>query len=355
MYLSFHPEKLTGLKIMEGFGQSETTLVIGNLIGKSHKIGSMGKPVPIYNVDLVDPDGNSVGIGDPGEIVIHTENGAPCGLFCEYYNAPEKTTEVWHDGVYHTGDLAWRDEDGFFWYVGRVDDVIKSSGYRIGPFEVDFPDEVMTTDALVNTCMTAVLAQYPDLSDCIVIDELTASMAEEWKAQEFAVGKATRHFRSPMECIAWLNSLFASFTYPTGYDYGPGGAVSTSALNEKDLPPLRLGFSTVGRLWCTCSYSESMPYNIKAISAIGSAVLTSTSTATITAPFNPNIMPGEVIFIDSRYFKTRLNIDAVRDEYKNLGNLWYVIQTSFTFSTHTTNTMTLQLVNTTDKIAAMEG
>ena len=130
-------EKQTGLKIMEGFGQSETTLVIGNLIGKSHKIGSMGKPVPIYNVDLVDPDGNSVGIGDPGEIVIHTENGAPCGLFCEYYNAPEKTAEVWHDGVYHTGDLAWRDEDGFFWYVGRADDVIKSSGYRIGPFEIE--------------------------------------------------------------------------------------------------------------------------------------------------------------------------------------------------------------------------
>ena len=180
-------------------------------------------------------------------------------------------------------------------------------------------------------------------------------MAAEWKLQEFAVGKATRHFRSPMECIAWLNSLFASFTYPTGYDFGPGGAVSTASINTKSLPPLRLGFSTVGKLWCTCSYSESMPYNIKAIAAIGSAVLTSTSTATITAPFNPSIMPGEVVFIDSRYFKTRLNIEAVRDEYKNLGNLWYVIQVSFTFSTQTTNTMTLQLVNTTDKITAQEG
>jgi acetyl-CoA synthetase len=130
-------EKQTGLKIMEGFGQSETTLVIGNLVGKAHKIGSMGKPVPTFDVDLVDADGNSVGIGDPGEIVINTKNGAPCGLFCQYYNAPEKTAEVWHDGVYHTGDLAWRDEDGFFWYVGRVDDVIKSSGYRIGPFEIE--------------------------------------------------------------------------------------------------------------------------------------------------------------------------------------------------------------------------
>ena len=130
-------EKQTGLKIMEGFGQSETTLVIGNLVGKSHKIGSMGKPVPTYKVDLVDADGNSVPDGDPGEIVIHTENGAPCGLFCGYYNDEEKTNEAWHDGMYHTGDLAWRDEDGFFWYVGRVDDVIKSSGYRIGPFEIE--------------------------------------------------------------------------------------------------------------------------------------------------------------------------------------------------------------------------
>lgn len=227
--------------------------------------------------------------------------------------------------------------------------------YTLGAFEVDFPEEIMTTDKLISTCMQAILVKYPDLSDCIVVSELTASMPSDWRTQEFAVGKATRHFRSPMECIAWLNSLFASFTYPTGYDFGPGGAVSTSILNENNLPPLRLGFSTVGRLWCTCSFSESMPYNIKAISAIGSAVLTSTSTATITAPFNPNIMPGEVIFIDSRYFKTRLNIDAVRDEYKNLGNLWYVIETSFTFSTFTTNTMTLQLVNTTDKIKAQEG
>lgn len=227
--------------------------------------------------------------------------------------------------------------------------------YALGAFEVDFPEDILSTDKLINTCMEAILAKYPDLSECISLSELTASMAAEWKLQEFAVGKATRHFRSPMECIAWLNSLFASFTYPTGYDFGPGGAVSTASINTKSLPPLRLGFSTVGKLWCTCSYSESMPYNIKAIAAIGSAVLTSTSTATITAPFNPSIMPGEVVFIDSRYFKTRLNIEAVRDEYKNLGNLWYVIQVSFTFSTQTTNTMTLQLVNTTDKITAQEG
>ncbi len=130
-------ERQTGLQIMEGFGQSETTLVIGNLTGGTHKMGSMGKPAPLYNVDLVDADGNSVGIGESGEIVIKTDNGAPCGLFCGYYNNKEKTDEVWHDGLYHTGDVAWRDEDGFIWYVGRVDDVIKSSGYRIGPFEIE--------------------------------------------------------------------------------------------------------------------------------------------------------------------------------------------------------------------------
>ena len=130
-------EKATGLQIIEGFGQSESTMIIGNMVGASHKIGSMGKPAPIYDVDIIDPDGNSVPVGETGEIVINVKNGAPCGLFTGYYNSPEKTAEVWHDGYYHTGDVAWRDEDGFYWYVGRIDDVIKSSGYRIGPFEIE--------------------------------------------------------------------------------------------------------------------------------------------------------------------------------------------------------------------------
>ena len=130
-------EKATGLQILEGFGQTESTMIIGNMVGASHKIGSMGKPAPIYDVELIDPDGNPVAIGESGEIVINLKNGAPCGLFTGYYRDEEKTREVWHDGYYHTGDTAWRDEDGFFWYVGRVDDVIKSSGYRIGPFEIE--------------------------------------------------------------------------------------------------------------------------------------------------------------------------------------------------------------------------
>ncbi len=130
-------EKVTGLQILEGFGQSESTMIIGNLVGAPHKIGSMGKPAPIYDVDLLDSEGNSVKTSETGEIVVKVSDGVPCGLFTGYYGDKEKTDEVWHDGYYHTGDVAWRDEDGFYWYVGRVDDVIKSSGYRIGPFEIE--------------------------------------------------------------------------------------------------------------------------------------------------------------------------------------------------------------------------
>ena len=127
----------TGLSIMEGFGQTETTLTIANLAGTTPKIGSMGKASPQYKIDLLDPEGNPVGVGEVGEICIDVSGGAPVGLFEGYYRDPERTREVWHDGYYHTGDTAWRDEDGYFFYVSRVDDVIKSSGYRIGPFEIE--------------------------------------------------------------------------------------------------------------------------------------------------------------------------------------------------------------------------
>ncbi|MBQ8907088.1 MAG: AMP-binding protein [Clostridia bacterium] len=130
-------EEATGLQILEGFGQSESTMIIGNLRGAPHKIGSMGKPAPIYDVELLSADGKQVPVGESGEIVVKIANGSPCGLFDGYYQDEEKTREVKHDGYYHTGDVAWRDEDGFYWYVGRVDDVIKSSGYRIGPFEIE--------------------------------------------------------------------------------------------------------------------------------------------------------------------------------------------------------------------------
>ncbi len=130
-------EKATGLQIMEGFGQTETTVALANLAGTKTKIGSMGKPVPLYNIKLVDADDNEVATGEVGEIVIDISKGNPCGLFMGYFEDEEKTGECRKNGLYHTGDTAWRDEDGYFWYVGRVDDVIKSSGYRIGPFEIE--------------------------------------------------------------------------------------------------------------------------------------------------------------------------------------------------------------------------
>ncbi len=130
-------EKATGLRIHEGFGQTEMTLGIANLYGAIIKPGAMGKPVPGYGIDIVDADGNPVDDGVNGEIVIRTEPKPTCGVFLGYYRNEEATNAVWHDGMYHTGDVAWRDEDGYYWYVGRADDVIKSSGYRIGPFEIE--------------------------------------------------------------------------------------------------------------------------------------------------------------------------------------------------------------------------
>ncbi|MBQ4575460.1 MAG: AMP-binding protein [Clostridia bacterium] len=141
-------EKATGLKIMEGFGQTETTLTIANLFGHSPRPGSMGKASPLYDIDIVveDENGNarSVKNGETGEVVVRTDRRNPCGLYLGYYNDNEEdhvdkelTAKAWHDDMYHTGDMAWRDEDGYFWYVGRIDDLIKSSGYRIGPFEIE--------------------------------------------------------------------------------------------------------------------------------------------------------------------------------------------------------------------------
>ena len=130
-------EKHTGLQIMEGFGQTESTIIVGNLAGGSHKIGSMGKPVPLYDVHLLDSEGKEVERGESGEICINISRGLPPGLAYSYEGNDEVTAETWRDGFYHTGDLAWQDEDGFLWYVGRADDVIKSSGYRIGPFEIE--------------------------------------------------------------------------------------------------------------------------------------------------------------------------------------------------------------------------
>ena len=147
-------KRLTGVRLMEGFGQTETTLTLATFPWMEPKPGSMGVPNPQYDIDLLTPDGRSAEDGEQGQIVIRTDRGKPLGLFKEYYLNDGMTHEVWHDGVYYTGDVAWRDEDGYFWFVGRADDVIKSSGYRISPFEVE--SALMTHPAVVECAITGV-------------------------------------------------------------------------------------------------------------------------------------------------------------------------------------------------------
>jgi len=144
-------KELTGIELMEGFGQTETTLCLLTATWMKPKPGSMGKPSPAYEVDLVDEEGNSVEPGQVGEIVLRIDKEKPTGLMIGYYRDEEKTNQAMHDGLYHTGDTAWRDEDGYYWYVGRTDDIIKSSGYRIGPFEVE-----------------SVIMEHPSVLECAV-------------------------------------------------------------------------------------------------------------------------------------------------------------------------------------------
>lgn len=147
-------KRITGLRLMEGFGQTETTLTLGTFPWMEPKPGSMGVPNPQYDIDLLTADGRSAEDGEQGQIVVRTDKGKPLGLFKEYYRDAALTHEAWHDGVYYTGDVAWRDEDGYYWFVGRADDVIKSSGYRIGPFEVE--SALMTHPAVVECAITGV-------------------------------------------------------------------------------------------------------------------------------------------------------------------------------------------------------
>jgi acetyl-CoA synthetase len=151
----FHQfEKATGLRLYEIYGQTELTVTVGTFIWMKPKPGSMGKPSPLFDVDIVDEDGNPSKWGEPGEIVVRTGKGVSPGMFMGYYKDPELTQKVWHDGLYHTGDVAWKDEEGYYWYVGRTDDVIKSSGYRIGPFEVE--SALMEHPAVLETAITGV-------------------------------------------------------------------------------------------------------------------------------------------------------------------------------------------------------
>ena len=164
----------TGIKMMEGFGQTETTMTLGTFPWMEPKPGSMGMPNAQYNIDLLRADGTSCEDGEKGEIVVRVGDRKPIGLFKEYYRDEELTREAWHDGIYHTGDMAWRDEDGYYWFEGRIDDVIKSSGYRIGPFEVE--SALMTHPAVVECAITGV----PDDIRGMVV-KATVVLGKEWK------------------------------------------------------------------------------------------------------------------------------------------------------------------------------
>ena len=230
-----------------------------------------------------------------------------------------------------------------------------ASMFAQGELEVPFLTDEVTTAELVQTCVAQIKAKYPSLLKSFD-SELLPTLPGDWAKQKFFVYKATYRFRSPSECIAWLNSLFASYTYDTGYDRGAGGAAGSfnKAKEKLDLPPMRLGFDVQGNLTFKGTYSEATPGTTKAISYIGSAFLTG-GAASITAPFNPDIAPGEVIYVDPKYFKLRVNISQVRDMYASLGNLWYVVKMDFTFSTRSTNMMTLLLNNISNKVTSGEG
>ena len=166
----------TGIRLHEGFGQSETTMIVGTFPWTTPKPGSMGIPNAQYKIDLLRQDGTPCGDNENGEIVINIAEGKPLGLFTGYYNDEELTHKVWHDGYYHTGDVAYRDSDGYYWFVGRTDDVIKSSGYRIGPFEVE--NALMTHPSVVECAITGVPDEYRGM-----VVKATIVLHKDWKAK----------------------------------------------------------------------------------------------------------------------------------------------------------------------------
>lgn len=198
-------KEFTGLSLMEGFGQTETTLTICNLYGSQVKPGSMGRPSPLYNVDLVDEDGNSVGEGEVGEIIVRcTRESHQPGLFLEYYRDEENTAKAWRNGYYHTGDTAYRDEDGYYWYVGRTDDIIKSSGYRIGPFEVE-----------------SVLMEHPAVLECAVTGTPDPIRGQVVKATIVLTSKYQPSEELKKEIQSFVKKTTAPYKYPRVVEFVP--------------------------------------------------------------------------------------------------------------------------------------
>lgn len=183
----------TGLKLMEIYGQTELTVTVGTFLWMEPKPGSMGKPSPLFDVDVVDEEGKSCKWGEPGEIVVRTDKGVNPGMFLGYYMDEELTKRVWHDGMYHTGDVAWRDEEGYYWYVGRTDDVIKSSGYRIGPFEVE--SALMEHPAVLETAITGV--PHPDRGQIVKATIVLAKGYEPSEALKKELQEHVKHVTAP--------------------------------------------------------------------------------------------------------------------------------------------------------------
>lgn len=181
--------KATGIELMEIYGQTEMTVTIGNFVGMTPRPGSMGKPAPYYDIDLLNDDGTSCGIGEEGQIVVRTGRRKPVGMFMGYFRDEELTRRVWSDDIYQTGDMAWRDEDGYYWFVGRADDVIKSSGYRIGPFEVE--SALLEHPAVLECAITAV--PDPDRGQIV---KATVILAKGYEASDALVRELQDHVRN---------------------------------------------------------------------------------------------------------------------------------------------------------------
>ena len=216
-------KQLTGVRLMEGFGQTETTLTLATFPWMEPKPGSMGVPNPQYEIDLLTPDGRSAEDGEQGQIVIRTDKGKPLGLFKEYYLNDELTREVWHDGVYYTGDVAWRDEDGYFWFVGRADDVIKSSGYRIGPFEIE---SVLLEHEAVRECA---VTGVPDPVRGFAV-KATVVLADGWQGSDELTAELQK----------WVKRQTAPYKYPRIIEYVDelprtvNGKIRRAAIREQD-------------------------------------------------------------------------------------------------------------------------
>ena len=215
-------KKHTGLTIYEGFGQTETPLTIANLTGSTPRPGSMGKPVPQYNTRILDEDGNFCKVGQPGEVCIDVSQGAP-GIMMEYYRNPAKTAEAIHDGWYHTGDTAWCDEDGYYWYVGRNDDVIKSSGYRIGPFEIE-----------------SVMLEHEAVKECAVTGVPDPLRGKAVKATVVLASGFEGTTALTKELQTWVKQKTAPYKYPRIIEYVEelpktvNGKIRRAAIREND-------------------------------------------------------------------------------------------------------------------------